>query len=132
MKRMHKSEAADIAELKSCRRRILRDLPIRVADGSVFQFDRDDEETIEGALPALELNPALTVEWRLLGDGDTVVVNHASLSAYLAELKGLRSRRGLVVDAEYMVLKGEGCTRRQLHDWEAKYSGGYVPDLVRG
>lgn len=127
MKRSFKSELATLDELKVARLQNLM-APIQTSDGSVFQFGRDDRETMEGALLGLSLKEeGYTVGWRQL-DNTEIPVTRETLQAYYDELVALQAERGLEIDLEYMTFKNAGTyTKREILDWTQKYFMGTSP-----
>lgn len=99
--------------------------PVTDSQGRTFQFDRDDEKTMEEALLALEADTSLTVNWRLL-DNTEIPVDHTTLPEVLADLRLKRAQRGVGIDQEYMQYRSQGITQSQLQAWLQ----GYGAELV--
>ncbi len=99
--------------------------PVEDDQNRVFQFNLEDEKTMEDTLLVLNTDPTLSLNWRLL-DNSEVSVNAVSLASILDELRLKRALRGVQVDAEYMVFKTNGVTRREIKTWCEVY--GVVPD----
>ena len=113
---LFEAKTATVEELKALRRELMLS-PLKTADGNVFQFSEDDQLTMAGALPSLQVDGG-SIPWRLL-DNSTVMVDYATLNGYYEELKLLYSRRGMQVDTKYIVLKDKDVLlNRDLVDWK--------------
>ena len=112
------AKPATLAELKAIRMELLQS-PLKTADGKVFQFARDDRETMEGAIRKLTRSGG-TLPWRQL-DNQVVDVDAAGLRAYYDELLALQEDRAVDVDTHYMTLKAKSdLLQRDLVDWKAQ------------
>ena len=112
------AKAATLSKLKALRMELLQS-PLKTADGKVFQFARDDRETMEGAIRKLTRSGG-TLPWRQL-DNQVVDVDAAGLRAYYDELLALQEDRAVDVDTHYMTLKAKSdLLQRDLVDWKAQ------------
>ncbi|MGH1374429.1 MAG: hypothetical protein ACRBBW_20500 [Cellvibrionaceae bacterium] len=101
----------------------LAGLPFVTSDGHVFKFAEEDERNMRGALASLRIDGGTEV-WRPSG----VEVDYVKLSAYLEELELLRSRRGRVLNRQYLEIKGKAdYTFRDIANWESEHP---TPDPV--
>ncbi len=117
---------ASLRMLKEAVAKIL-ELPVSTAGGLVYQFSSVDEAKMQKAQRGLSLMPGATISWRQLNNSETNL-DASGLLDLMVELNARQFRRGLVVDSEYMAMKLNGnYTLRQLANWEAKYSNGFIP-----
>lgn len=94
-------------------------LPVRCADGTLWDVDRDSLERM-GDMVA-EWPCGETVEWRLANNVEQTVT-HAELRDYLEEIRREKTRRAVEVFQEYRALReSPGVTLRDLEDWRGRY-----------
>ncbi len=105
--------------------RTIAESPILASSGHLFKFTEEDKAIMADAIIGLNADGGTEV-WR----PSNVVVDAESLSSYFDELCLLRSRRGRLLNQEYVAFKSaEHVTYKQLDDWKAKYANGFIPEL---
>ncbi|MBX2809514.1 MAG: hypothetical protein KTR20_12890 [Cellvibrionaceae bacterium] len=100
-------------------RNTINEMPLKVADGNIFQFDQWSEKIMKKA--AENLSAVQSIDWRLL-DNSTVSVDAASLHNYFNECEALQFSRAQLVDVETQHFKNHGATLRELENWRLSYS----------
>lgn len=100
--------------------RELMQYPVAANDGRVFDFERDSREIMLGAIKALT-HTGGTEQWRL-HDNTTVEVDAAQLQTYYDELELNQALRGVQLNQEYVQLRTEGATLRDVREWRERYA----------
>lgn len=118
----HDPEASTVAsadEIKQARVRI-ESLPVRCADGAVFDADVNSLNRMEGVARILQRSGEAE-RWRMADNSERVLTGD-ELAAYVDEVRQQSAERLRKVFRQYRALReSPGTTLRDLREWEDSF-----------